>query len=185
MFSLVDDALSRMNALLSGRKEDFSIAVSEDIERRINGCRNALKQLNIDNLDAHLYGYDKGTVFSDLIGECEKTGDYIINVVEARLGAARNGIRFRGIQMDTDAKTVTVDGVEVSFTKTEYELLKLFLENRGKMFSREQLLSAVWPDDVIVTPRTVDVNITRIRKKIGLYADNLISRAGFGYSFQE
>ena len=185
MFSLVDDALSRMNALLSGRKEDFSIAVSEDIERRINGCRNALKQLNIDNLDAHLYGYDKGTVFSDLIGECEKTGDYIINVVEARLGAARNGIRFRGIQMDTDAKTVTVDGVEVSFTKTEYELLKLFLENRGKMFSREQLLSAVWPDDVIVTPRTVDVNITRIRKKIGLYADNLISRAGFGYSYQE
>ena len=185
MFSLVDDALSRMNALLSGRKEDFSIAVSEDIERRINACRNALKQQNIDNMDAHLYGYDEGTVFSDLIGECEKTGDYIINVVEARLGAARNGIRFRGIQMDTDAKTVTVDGVEVSFTKTEYELLKLFLENRGKMFSREQLLSAVWPDDVIVTPRTVDVNITRIRKKIGLYADNLISRAGFGYSFQE
>ena len=185
MFSLIDDALSRMNALLSGHKEDFSIAVSEDIERRINACRNVLKQQNIDNMDAHLYGYDEGTVFSDLIGECEKTGDYIINVVEARLGAVRNGIRFRGIQMDTDAKTVTVDGVEVSFTKTEYELLKLFLENRGKMFSREQLLSAVWPDDVIVTPRTVDVNITRIRKKIGLYADNLISRAGFGYSFQE
>ena len=185
MFSLVDDALSRMNALLSGHKEDFSIAMSEDIERRINACRNVLKQQNIDNMDAHLYGYDEGTVFSDLIGECEKTGDYIINVVEARLGAARNGIRFRGIQMDTDAKMVTVDGVEVSFTKTEYELLKLFLENRGKMFSREQLLSAVWPDDVIVTPRTVDVNITRIRKKIGLYADNLISRAGFGYSFQE
>ena len=185
MFSLVDDALSRMNALLSGRKEDFGIAVSEDIELRINACRNELKQQNIDNLDAQLYGYDKGTVFSDLIGECEKTGDYIINVVEARLGAARNGIRFRGIQIDTDAKKVTVDGTEVSFTKTEYELLKLFLENQGKMFSREQLLSAVWPDDVIVTPRTVDVNITRIRKKIGPYAASLISRAGFGYSFQE
>ena len=185
LFSLVDDALSRMNALLSGRKEDFSLALSEDIERRINACRNELKQLNIDNLDAQLYGYDKGTVFSDLIGECEKTGDYIINVVEARMGAARNGIRFRGIQMDTDAKKVTVDGTEISFTKTEYELLKLFLENRGKMFSREQLLSAVWPDDVIVTPRTVDVNITRIRKKIGPYAESLTSRAGFGYSFQE
>ena len=185
MFSLVEEALSRMNALLSGHKEDFSLAVSEDIERRINACRNELKQQNIDNLDAHLYGYDKGTVFSDLIGECEKTGDYIINVVEARLGAARNGIRFRGIQMDTDAKKVTVDGTEVPFTKTEYELLKLFLENPGKMFSREQLLSAVWPDDVIVTPRTVDVNITRIRKKIGPYEESLTSRAGFGYSFQE
>ena len=185
IFSLVDDALSRMNVLLSGRKEDFGIAVSEDIEHRINVCRNELKQQNIDNLDAQLYGYDKGTVFSDLIGECEKTGDYIINVVEARLGAARNGIRFRGIQIDTDAKKVTVDGTDVSFTKTEYELLKLFLENRGKMFSREQLLSAVWPDDVIVTPRTVDVNITRIRKKIGPYAESLTSRSGFGYSFQE
>ena len=185
MFSLVDEALTRMNALLSGRKEDFSIAVSEDIERRINACRNTLKQQNIDNLDAQLYGYDKGTVFADLIAECEKTGDYIINVVEARLGNPRNGIRFRGIQIDTDAKTVSVDGVDVPFTKTEYDLLKLFLENRGKAFSREQLLSAVWPDDVIVTPRTVDVNITRIRKKIGPYAESLTSRAGFGYSFQE
>ena len=185
MFSLVDDALSRMNELLAGRKEELDLSLSEDIERRINACRNALKQQNIDSLDEHLYGYDKGTVYADLVGECEKTGDYIINVVEARLGAVRNGIRYLGIQMDTDAKKVTVDGVEVSFTKTEYELLKLFLENQGKVFSREQLLSAVWPDDVIVTPRTVDVNITRIRKKIGPYADALVARAGFGYSFQE
>ena len=87
--------------------------------------------------------------------------------------------------MDTDAKKVTVDGADVSFTKTEYELLKLFLENRGKVFSREQLLSAVWPDDVVVTPRTVDINITRIRKKIGPYGDALVVKAGVGYSFQE
>ncbi len=185
MFSLVDDALTRMNALLAGRRENFSLAVSEEIEHSINACRNALKQQNIDNLDAHMYGYDIGTVFADLIVECEKTGDYIINVVEARLGAVRNGIRFRGIQIDTDAKKVTIDGDVIPFTKTEYELLKLFLENRGKMFSREQLLSEVWPNDVIVTPRTVDVNITRIRKKIGPYAESLTSRAGFGYSFQE
>ena len=185
MFSLVGDALSRMNELLSGRKEELDLALSEDIERRINACRNALKQQNIDNLDDHQYGYDKGTVYADLVGECEKTGDYIINVVEARLGAVRNGIRYQGIQIDTDAKKVTVDGSDVSFTKTEYELLKLFLENRGKVFSRDQLLSAVWPDDVIVTPRTVDVNITRIRKKIGPYGDALVAKAGFGYSFQE
>jgi phosphate:Na+ symporter len=185
MFSLVGEALSRMNALLAGRKEDLDMALSEEIERKINACRNALKQKNIENLDAQLYGYDMGTVYADLVGECEKTGDYIINVVEARLGAVRNGIRYQGIQMDTDAKKVTVDGVEASFTKTEYELLRLFLENRGKVFSREELLSAVWPDDVIVTPRTVDVNITRIRKKIGPYADALVARAGFGYSLQE
>ena len=110
MFSLVEDALTRMNDVLSGRKEDYGISESEDIELRINACRNALKKQNIDNLDARLYDYDKGTVYADLIGECEKTGDYIINVVEARLGAPRNGIRFRGIQIDTDAKQVHVDG---------------------------------------------------------------------------
>ncbi|MBQ9887771.1 MAG: Na/Pi cotransporter family protein [Bacteroidales bacterium] len=88
MFGLVDEALERMNVLLSGRREDYGIEMSADIERRINGCRNELKQQNIESLDAHLYDYDKGTVFADLIGECEKTGDYIINVVEARLGAS-------------------------------------------------------------------------------------------------
>lgn len=72
------------------RSEELDLALSEDIERRINACRNALKQQNIDNLDDHQYGYDKGTVYADLVGECEKTGDYIINVVEARLGGCEH-----------------------------------------------------------------------------------------------
>ena len=86
MFSLVGEALAQMNTVLSGHKEDFGIGVSEDLEHRINACRNELKQQNIENLDAHKYDYDKGTVFVDIFSECEKTGDYIINVVEARLG---------------------------------------------------------------------------------------------------
>ena len=183
MFSLVDEALTRMNTLLSGRKEDYGLAQSEDVERRINACRNALKQQNIENLDAHLYGYDMGTVFSDLIGECEKTGDYIINVVQARLGASRNAIRFQGLQMDTDAKRVTVDGENVSFAKVEYELLKLLLENRGKTFSGDDILSAVWPDDPMASTHTVEVNVSRIRRKLGPYADYIQTREG-GYSFQ-
>ena len=185
MFSLVDEALERMNQLLAGPRENYDIVISEEIESNINACRNALKQQNIANLDNHTYGYDNGTVFNDIISECEKTGDYIINVVEARLGAARNGIRYKGIQIDTDAKIVKIDGETVPFTKTEYELLKLLLENRGKVFSRDELLASVWPDDVIVTARTVDVNITRIRKKIGSYSDLLATRPGFGYSFRE
>ena len=185
MFSLVDQALTRMNELLAGRREDYDITASEEIENSINGCRNRLKQWNISNLDQHIYSYDSGTVFSDLISECEKNGDYIINVVESRLRATRSGIRFKGIQINTDSKTVTVDGQTVAFTKTEYELLKMFMMNRGMVFSREELLQAIWPDDVIVTTRTVDVNITRIRKKIEPYADHLTTRAGFGYSFQE
>ena len=86
MFSYVDEALTRMNTLLSGRKEYYDIEESKEMEERINQCRNALKKQNIANLDNQVYGYNSGTVFSDLIGECEQTGDYIINVVEARLG---------------------------------------------------------------------------------------------------
>ena len=185
MFTLVDQALTRMNELLAGRREDYDLTASEELENSINGCRNRLKQWNINNLDQHVYSYDNGTVFSDLINEFEKNGDYIINVVESRLRATRTGIRFKGIYIDTDAKTVSVDGEPVAFTKTEYELLKMFMMNRGMVFSREDLLQAIWPDDVIVNSRTVDVNITRIRKKIEPYADYLTTRAGFGYSFQE
>lgn len=184
MLTLVGESLTQMNQALSGRREDQDLSASEAIENRINTLRNTLKQENIDNLDKHVYGYDNGTVFSDLIGECEKTGDYVMNVVEARLGAARNSIRFRGIQIDTDGKKVTVDRENVSFTKTEYELLKLFLENPERVFSREELLDAAWPEGVIVSERTVDVNITHIRKKIGAYAAHLVTRPGFGYCLQ-
>ena len=86
MFALLDEALSRMNIILEGRKEDYTLSISADIEARINQLRSSLKQQNITNLDQQAYGYELGTVLSDLIEECEKTGDYVINVVEARLG---------------------------------------------------------------------------------------------------
>lgn len=86
MYVLVDEALSRMNVVLGGRIEDLDIQVSEDLERRINSQRNALRQQNTENLDRQAYSYELGAVMSDLISECEKTGDYIINVVQARLG---------------------------------------------------------------------------------------------------
>ena len=85
--------------------------------------------------------------------------------------------------MDLDKMVVTVDGESVSLTKTEYELLKLLLGNRGQVFSRQEVLDRVWPKDVVVTDRTVDVNITRMRKKIGRYSSCIITRHGFGYLF--
>ena len=89
MYALVDEALSRMNIILEGRKEDYTLSISADIEARINQLRSQLKQQNVVNLDQQAYGYELGTVLSDLIEECEKTGDYVINVVEARLGESR------------------------------------------------------------------------------------------------
>ncbi|MBO6096652.1 MAG: Na/Pi cotransporter family protein, partial [Bacteroidales bacterium] len=86
MVQLLEEALTQMNHVLVSPRENVGLGKSAYIEARINDCRNRLKQENIDALDQHVYGYDNGTVFMDLIGECEKSGDYIINVVEARVG---------------------------------------------------------------------------------------------------
>ena len=184
MFGLVDEALAKMNEMLAGRREDFSIGMSEEVERRINAARNRLKKENIENLDAQTYGYDIGTVYSDLIGECEKTGDYIINVVEARLGAVKNGIRFKGLQVDPDARAVTVDGEAVSLTEHEFNLLKYFLENVGKTISAEELHTHCWSANTITTTRVVDSYVNRLRRKIGPYSENVITKGGEGYCFE-
>ena len=95
-----------------------------------------------------------------------------------------NVVSYEGIEMNLDSKSVMVDRREVAFTKREFELLKLFIENPNKVFSREEILKMVWHDDVCVLDRTVDVNITRVRKKLGKYESNLVSRQGYGYSFK-
>lgn len=90
-----------------------------------------------------------------------------------------------GVFIDDEKKKVTVDGAQVSLTRIEYEIFKLLFTNKGKVFSREDILSFVWPEDVIVTDRTVDVNITRLRKKVGKHGGRIVSRHGFGYYYDE
>ena len=92
-------------------------------------------------------------------------------------------ISYQGLLLNLNKKSVSVDGEDVPFTKTEFELLRLLLEERGRVFSRQELIDRVWPKDVLVLDRTVDVNITRMRKKIGKFAKCLVTRLGFGYYF--
>lgn len=92
-------------------------------------------------------------------------------------------IRYQGIEMNLGKKTVSIDGEEIPFTKTEFELLHLLLEERGRVFSRQELIDRIWPKDVLVLDRTVDVNITRLRKKIGRFSKCIVTRLGFGYYF--
>lgn len=92
-------------------------------------------------------------------------------------------VKYMGLELNLDRKTVTVDGEEVPFTKTEFELLHTMLNERGRVFSRQELITRVWPSDVLVLDRTVDVNITRVRKKIGQYSKCIATRLGFGYYF--
>lgn len=95
-----------------------------------------------------------------------------------------NKLTVDNLILDLDLKTCSVDGVEVKLTKKEFELLAFLISNKGKICSRDQILTNVWSDEVIVLDRTIDVNITRIRQKIGSYGSCIITRAGFGYGFR-
>ena len=133
-----------------------------------------------------LHGFDLGA--DDYIAKPFSVREVVARVkaVLGRTSATPSSVqelRHEGLVMDLTKMTVTVDGQPVLLTKTEFEILKVFLANQGQVFSRQELLDKVWPRDVVVTDRTVDVNITRMRKKIGRYSSCIVTRHGFGYLF--
>lgn len=94
-------------------------------------------------------------------------------------------IRYQDIVIDLNAKTVTLEGQDLVCTKLEFELLSFFIQHPDKVFTREELLKSCWPHDAFVLDRTVDVNITRLRKKIGRYGKQIKTRVGYGYCFEK
>ena len=105
------------------------------------------------------------------------------NVAKAK-EEQENEIRYEGIVINLDSKTATIDGEELQLTKLELEILTLFLRRPNRVFGRNDLLERCWPHDVYVQDRTVDVNITRLRKKIGRYGKQIKTRVGYGYCFE-
>lgn len=93
-------------------------------------------------------------------------------------------LTFETLTLDIRRIKATVDGEEIPLTKKEFEILRLLLADRGNVFSREEILSRVWKEEVYVLDRTIDVNINRLRKKIGRYGKNIVTRLGFGYCFE-
>lgn len=94
-------------------------------------------------------------------------------------------VSFEGISVDLDDKVCTLDGEDLNLTKTELELITFFLQHRNRIYSRDEIIKKIWPDDVIVTTRAIDTNIARLRKKLGRYGNNIVTRMGFGYGFKE
>ena len=138
--------------------------------------------------DDKLHGFDLGA--DDYIPKPFSVREVLarIKAVLGRTSQAHSVIQelsYEGLKLNMVNKSVTVDGQEIQLTKTEYEVLKLFLEHRGQVFSRQEILDRVWPQGVVVSDRTVDVNITRMRKKIGRYSSCIVPRQGFGYLFVE
>ena len=93
-------------------------------------------------------------------------------------------IAYKSLVLDIGKKKVSIDGAEAPLTKKEFEILLLLLQNKGRVFSREDILHRIWSDEVYVLDRTIDVNITRLRKKIGAYGKCIVTRLGYGYCFE-
>jgi len=94
-------------------------------------------------------------------------------------------LQVEGLKLDLEFKRCMVDGEEIKLARKEYELLVYLVSHRGKICSREQILSHVWSNEVVVLDRTIDVNITRLRSKIGVYGSYIVTRSGFGYGFRD
>lgn len=106
------------------------------------------------------------------------------NAAETATTAGVNDIiAYQGLQISPSKKTCTVDGEDIRLPRKEFEILLKLVGNIGRVFSREELLREIWPEEVVVLDRVVDVNVTRIRRKIGRYGAHIKSRSGYGYGF--
>lgn len=101
----------------------------------------------------------------------------------AQLADSGSVLSCGGLSVDSVQKKCIVDGMEVRLPRKEFEVLSLLLANPGKIFSRGEILGRIWPEDVVVLERVVDVNVTRLRSKIGKYGRFIVSRSGYGYVF--
>lgn len=198
---LVDTANSAEEALSMG-VEKYDLLLLDVMMGGMSGFAMA-KKIKAEPLTAHIpiiFLTAKDTENDTVTGFNLGADDYIskpfsIREVMVRVRAVlrrtqdsaaqpqSNVISYQGLELNLDKKTVSIDGEDVPFTKTEFEILHLLLDERGKVFSRQELIDRIWPKDVLVLDRTVDVNITRLRKKIGRFSKCIVTRLGFGYYF--
>lgn len=147
----------------------------------------------LDGVDDKLKGFDVGA--DDYIAKPFSVAEVIARVrsvlrrtvkpaAVVEYEAEESVIAFEGLVVNTLSKTCMVDGAEVSLTRKEFDILSLLLSNRGTILSRERIMRKVWSDEVVVLDRTIDVNITRMRKKLGKYGSHIITRTGYGYGFE-
>ena len=137
--------------------------------------------LNIGADDYIMKPYTIRNVIARVKSVLRRTSGHKLNTVAEKL----NVLKVDGLQLDIEFKRCIVDGEEVKLARKEFELLAYLIQHRGKICSREQILSSVWSDEVVVLDRTIDVNITRLRSKIGPYGSYIVTRSGFGYGFHD
>ncbi len=203
----VDTALSAEEALLLDLKK-YSLILLDVMMGEISGIKMA-KMLKADVATADIpiiFCTARDTEDDMVMGLNLGADDYIMKPYTIRNVIARvksvlrrtsgikintvinekpNVLKVEGLHLDLEFKRCTVDGEEVKLARKEFELLLYLIMHRGKICSREQILSRIWSDEVVVLDRTIDVNITRLRSKIGKYGSYIVTRSGFGYGFRD
>ncbi len=136
-----------------------------------------------------VHGFNVGA--DDYISKPYSIREVIVRVKALLRRAASNSksdsgelIGYKTLSIDIKKKKTMIANEEIQLTKKEFEILKLLLSHQGQVFSRDEMLSRIWTDEVYVLDRTIDVNITRLRKKLGPYGKNIITRLGYGYCFE-
>ena len=138
--------------------------------------------LNLGADDYIMKPYTVRNVIARVKSVLRRTASHKGNYVSAE---KQNRLVVDGLCLDLEFKRCTVDGEEVKLARKEFELLAYLIQHRGKICSREQILNRVLSDEVVVLDRTIDVNITRLRSKIGAYGSYIVTRSGFGYGFRD
>lgn len=202
----VDIAFSAEQALGYDLKE-YSLILLDIMMGEISGIKMA-KMMKADVTTAHIpviFCTARDTEDDMVMGLNLGADDYIVkpytirNVIARvksvlRRTSSHNGhvqaekphtLKVEGLCLDLEFKRCTVDGSEIKLTRKEFELLAYLMSHRGSICSREQLLSRVWSEEVVVLDRTIDVNITRLRAKIGAYSKYIVTRSGYGYGFRD
>lgn len=182
--------------------ENYSLILLDVMMGEISGFRMAqMMRANPKTADVPIIFLTAKDNDDDMIAGLKLGGDdyitkpYSIRNVLARietvLRRAKNRsqiheiLKFQGIAIDINSKRLEIDGNEIKIPKKELEILQLFISNRNKVFSREEILNTVWRNEAVVVDRTVDVHITRLRKRLGEYGQHIITRSGYGYGFNE
>ncbi len=197
---LTDTALSAEEALKKN-PDEYDLLILDVMMGEMSGFRLADKlrkemksSVPVIFLTASDTENDLLTGFS-LGADDYMTKPFSINELKARVkavmhrtdgGTRKTGEKEQssGIEFDNVRKRVIVEGQPVDLTKKEHEILSLLVKGNGRVYSREDILQRIWGDDVIVTDRTVDVNITRLRNKLGKFGTSIKNKTGYGYYFE-
>lgn len=180
--------------------DEFDLILLDVMMGEMSGYKMASKVRKEMKLSVPIIFLTAKTTENDLLTGFNVGGDdyiskpFSIKEVVARIKAVlKRGIQEQGtntvlkydeLEVDTISKTISIENKPLNLTRKEFEILALLMKHQGQYISRDEILNRVWSDDVIVTERNVDVNIARLRKKIGEYGNQIKGKSGYGYAFK-